>query len=168
MLVPVSLTILDRFGCAVTQAFYFVSYRKWAVRQGALSPAISALIAGFAGLAHICFFWVGFIIANYTGVEHFSLPSRDQASMLALGASITATGVCDSSVVHAVTLSRCAPTHTYTCTPHTCICTPHTCIYTPTHTRTRPHAHAPSPFSYMLSQPYIRPYACARHSDLCA
>jgi drug/metabolite transporter (DMT)-like permease len=42
-----SVGIVVEFGCAVSQAFYFVAFRKWAVRNGTLPPLISAMITGF-------------------------------------------------------------------------------------------------------------------------
>lgn len=87
-----SFGILVEFGCAISQAFYFVAFRRWAIRHGKLPPVVSLLISGFEGLAHILFFWVGFIILNYSKIEPFEMPTSEQFKTLAMIATITSTG----------------------------------------------------------------------------
>lgn len=52
-----SIGVIVEFGCAVSQAFYFVAFRKWAVQKGRLPALISALVTGFmVGVALLCLF----------------------------------------------------------------------------------------------------------------
>lgn len=87
-----SAGILVEFGCAVSQAFYFVAFRRWALQEGRYPWLISALIAGFEGVFHLLVLWIGMVILNYTGVEIFEIPSHHEFEMISIGASITSTG----------------------------------------------------------------------------
>ena len=87
-----STGIIVEFCCAIGQALYFVVYRKYAIRGGQLPATISALIAGFEGLAHLLVFWVFFVVLDLTGYEKFEWPDAEQLQSLVLGASITSTG----------------------------------------------------------------------------
>lgn len=87
-----STGILVEFCCAIGQALYYVVYRKYAIRGGKLPWTISALIAGFEGLAHHFVFWIFFILLNYSGYEPFAWPDAYEAQKLAIGASITSSG----------------------------------------------------------------------------
>ena len=44
--------ILVEVFCAFTQAFYYVAFRKWALRNGNMPPSIVAIITGLEGVAH--------------------------------------------------------------------------------------------------------------------
>ena len=63
MLPPPPLLLL----LLVPQALYFVVYRKYALRGGKVNWQVSALIAGFEGLAHLLVFWVLFFVLDVTG-----------------------------------------------------------------------------------------------------
>jgi len=88
----ISAGILVEAACAVGQALYFVAFRKWGIREGALPASIAILIAGFDGLAHLLFFWPWFVVLDVTKWSVFELPDAHTLGMLTLGASTASIG----------------------------------------------------------------------------
>ena len=90
--VVLSAGILVEVFCAFTQAFYYVAFRKWALRNGNMPPSIVAIITGLEGVAHIAIFSLGLLILDVTAIERFEWPANDQLRTLSIGATLAFSG----------------------------------------------------------------------------
>ena len=87
-----SVGVLVEIAGSFLSAVYYVSFRKFATRGGALPPDLSALVAGFQGLMNLSVLWLGMPLLSAAGFEPFGWPDHAQLRTLAIGATLAAVG----------------------------------------------------------------------------